>query len=216
MLATFYAMKVAANEEQKSRIMKILNILYGTNATNETGGIDNSIGVEAEILNKLEKRWLEDEMKALKLQRQTVDDAVQLLANSSDSETIRMALNSSSDQENLTRRNLTRAELDTDLAELSKSLKGMPEDRPIHIKKIHIKVKEQNGLQANLGAGVDFSNEMPHSLHNNNNAKSETGSVWRFNGAYDNNARSTDGDVLRANGAFDNNAMSRNGMLEQT
>ncbi|CAE7040558.1 unnamed protein product [Symbiodinium natans] len=213
-LAVFLAMKSAASEKRKAHIMKVLNILFGPFDANETGGIDDSVTAEAKILSNLERRWLEDEVAALKNQRGTVDNAVQFLADNSDSETIREALNASRNEERL-RQNLTRAELHADLAEVLKDLSSMPEDKRVHIGKIHIQVKEQSGLQANLGAGVDFSNKMPGSLHDNNNAKSDAGTVWRYNGAFDNNARSTDGNVLRVNGAFDNNAVTRNGSAQR-
>jgi len=209
-LATFYGMKAAQSEEKKAHIMKVLNLLYGPLDANETGGLDDNSNVEAKILDKLEKRWIKNELQAMKDQRQTIDEAVQLLTNNSDNQVV----TSSQDTQRLTL-NETHEELKADLASLAESLEGLPQGRPVHIGKLHIKVKEQNGLQANLGAGAIFSNKMPDSLHDNNAAHSDTGTVWRFNGAFDNNARSSEGNVLRVNGAYDNNAVSRNGTVQR-
>merc|ERR1711972_462801 len=97
-----------------------------------------------------------------------------------------------------------------ELSELTGALSALTNssvDGPIVIKHLNVRLKKQNGIQVNMGAGVNFLNNMSGSLHDNNKALSRNGSVLRFNGAYDNNALIGNGSVLRSDGAFDNNAV---------
>jgi len=82
-------------------------------------------------------------------------------------------------------------------------VQGTMQAAEVYINNLNIDIRKQNGLTANLDAGVKFSNDMANSFYRNNNAASTNGDVYRANGVFNNNAASMTGHTIRANGIID-------------
>eukprot|EP00928_Gymnodinium_smaydae_P082263 TRINITY_DN65643_c0_g1_i1.p1 TRINITY_DN65643_c0_g1~~TRINITY_DN65643_c0_g1_i1.p1 ORF type:complete len:433 (+),score=65.14 TRINITY_DN65643_c0_g1_i1:49-1347(+) len=197
-LAEFHAMKQAKKEERTEHLIQILKILYGKNSSLHGGAAASSSAVIGPLLN--------DFKAVLTNQRYVIQSLVDGL------NTTLVSGQSLQPSESVHQNRTTTLD---DIGNLEGILKGLEADSkgPVHIDDVNIKIRHQNGLQANLGAGITFRNNMSNTFHNNNDATSESGHVSRINGAYDNNAKSSRGSVLRVNGAFDNNAGSMNGSV---
>jgi len=208
-IAAYVGIEKAKAEQRNQDIIKILNVLYGPFGNNTTdSGMDES-SMDAKAMAAIEHDLMDNVVKGRGEQSKTVNNAVNKFFNKKNvaiPKTNSIRMNNATSDKLFT---LSVHKIDDLVAGLTKNkLK-----RDVDIDKIGIKIKKQNGVQANVEAGIKVKNSMPHTLTHNNVARSKDGDVWRFNGAYDNNAGSKTAEVLRVNGAYDNNAKSKNGSV---
>eukprot|EP00931_Biecheleriopsis_adriatica_P098177 TRINITY_DN720_c0_g1_i3.p1 TRINITY_DN720_c0_g1~~TRINITY_DN720_c0_g1_i3.p1 ORF type:complete len:453 (+),score=94.59 TRINITY_DN720_c0_g1_i3:183-1541(+) len=202
-IAAYVGFEEAKAEQRNQDIIKILNWLYGPFGNNTTdSGMDES-SMDAKAMAAIEHDLMDNVVKGTGEQSKTVNNAVNKFFMPKTNST---RMNNATSDKPFT---LSVHKIDDLVAGLTKNkLK-----RDVDIDNVRIKIKKQNGLQANVEAGIKVKNSMPHTLTHNNVARSKGGDVWRFNGIYDNNAGSKTAEVLRVNGAYDNNAKSKNGSV---
>jgi len=196
--ADYYHKRQADAEQENHVLLKVLMLLYGQNSTS----IDSSDTLQAGMISQFQQEMLNQSIAAAKMNQDTIHQTISMIGKNGSKLLNRSGItvtNSTRPNQNAEMAKL----ISDDLEKVTNQVQG-----PVKIGKLKVKVKDQAGIQANLGAGVEFKNYMPNSLYNNNNAKSAHGDVMRFNGAYDNNAIGQ-GHVLRVNGAYDNNAISK-------
>eukprot|EP00931_Biecheleriopsis_adriatica_P098175 TRINITY_DN720_c0_g1_i1.p1 TRINITY_DN720_c0_g1~~TRINITY_DN720_c0_g1_i1.p1 ORF type:complete len:355 (+),score=78.93 TRINITY_DN720_c0_g1_i1:133-1065(+) len=205
----------AKAQQRNQDIIKILDVLYGPFGNNTTdSGMDESSN-QAKDMAAIQHDLMEHVIKGMGIQSNTANNVVKNL--------VKNKTNVAMPKTTMPKTNSTRMSNDTtekllalSVHKLTDAVAGLTQKklkRDVDIDNVRIKIKKQNGLQANVEAGIKVKNSMPHTLTHNNVARSKGGDVWRFNGIYDNNAVSKTADVLRVNGAYDNNAKSKNGSV---
>eukprot|EP00931_Biecheleriopsis_adriatica_P033476 TRINITY_DN1942_c0_g1_i1.p1 TRINITY_DN1942_c0_g1~~TRINITY_DN1942_c0_g1_i1.p1 ORF type:complete len:500 (-),score=80.63 TRINITY_DN1942_c0_g1_i1:148-1470(-) len=230
MVAKYIGFKKAQEEKRNQEIIEILNKLYGPFPNNTMEAIHNTTEAirldestaESQIMQQMQQNMMNQEMQAMQIQSNTVNQVVSNFFNNTNKTAWQ---GDGSKQGSYNRQHqygpqimpkketehyikLSKRQIDALVSGLSKKLQ-----RPVSIEKVNIRVRKQDGLQANVDAGFSVNNSMAGTMHHNNIARSTHGDVWRFNGAYDNNAISQKGSVLRANGAYDNNARTNDGSV---
>jgi len=211
-IAAYVGVEEAKAEQRNQDIIKILNVLYGPFGNNTTDSGMDETSKEAKAMAAIEHDLMDNVVKGMGTSSKIVNKAVDKFFNNPT-----MPNMNSTRINNATTNNATTDKLFTlSVHKIDDLVAGLTKNklkRDVDIDKIRIKIKKQNGVQANVEAGMKVKNSMPHTMTHDNIARSKNGDVWRFNGAYLNNAGSKTADVLRVNGAYDNNAKSKDGSV---
>eukprot|EP00931_Biecheleriopsis_adriatica_P033478 TRINITY_DN1942_c0_g1_i3.p1 TRINITY_DN1942_c0_g1~~TRINITY_DN1942_c0_g1_i3.p1 ORF type:complete len:465 (-),score=78.90 TRINITY_DN1942_c0_g1_i3:148-1542(-) len=215
MVAKVIGFEEAEQEERNQEIIAILNKLYGPFPNNTTAaGLDESVS-ESQVMQQMQQNMMNQEIRAMQQQANAVNLVVSTFFNNTNKTAWQNLSYDGQYGPQIKRKNetehymkLSGQQISALVTDLSKKVQ-----RPVDIERVNIRVRKQNGLQANVDAGFSVNNSMAGTMHHNNIARSKYGNVWRFNGVYDNNAISRNGSVLRANGAYDNNARTNDGSV---